>query len=118
VVAGVAELIEDLELLQGEDSGTPAPDHRRSVAVVAALSPPQRAVARALAAGRGSVDELVAATGQPGATVLGVLTALEVRGLAVETFGRYRASGALAASGSGAAARTRMQALLEDPAGG
>ena len=118
VVAGVAELIEDLELLDGGDNGAPAPDHRRSVAVVAALSPPQRAVARALAAGRGSVDELVAATGQPGATVLGVLTALEVRGLAVETFGRYRASGALAASGSGGRAQTRMRALLEDPANG
>ena len=75
VVAGVAELIEDLGLLDGGTAGRRQAVHPpTAAAVVAALSPPERAVARALAAGRGSVDELVAATGQPGATVLGVLT--------------------------------------------
>ena len=119
VVAGVAELIEDLGLLDGGDSRGEGGGHPpTAAAVVAALSPPERAVARALAAGRGSVDELVAATGQSGATVLGVLTALEVRGLAVETFGRYRAGGPLAVTGSGAAAQARIRALLDDPAGG
>ena len=119
VVAGVAELIEDLALLDGGERGSKASVHPpTAAAVVAALSPPERAVARALAAGRASVDELVAATGQPGATVLGVLTALEVRGLAVETFGRYRAGGPLAVTGSGGAAQARIRALLDDPAGG
>ena len=119
VVAGVAELIEDLALLDGGERGSKAPVHPpTAAAVVAALSPPERAVARALAAGRASVDELVAATGQPGATVLGVLTALEVRGLAVETFGRYRASGPLAVTGSGGATQARIRAMLDNPAGG
>lgn len=64
--------------------------------VLAALPTTEREVAAALAEGRGSVDELVAATGQAGATVLGALTGLELRGLVVETFGRYRPAGALA----------------------
>ena len=109
VVAGVAELIEDLGLLDGGETRVEGGRRirRRPRAVVAALSPPERAVARALAAGRASVDELVAATGQPGATVLGVLTALEVRGLAVETFGRYRPVGRWRSSGSGRGRRRR-----------
>ena len=116
VVAGVAELIEDLGLLDGGTVGAKEAVHPpTAAAVVAALSPPERAVARALAAGRGSVDELVAATGQPGATVLGVLTALEVRGLAVETFGRYRAGGLLAVTGSGAAAQARIRGAAGGP---
>ena len=38
--------------------------------------------------------------GLAGATVLGALTSLELRGLVVETFGRYRATGPLAAWGA------------------
>ena len=60
-------------------------------AVLATLGPVERTVAREVAAGRGSVDELVLATGGPGAMVLGALTSLEIRGLVLETFGRYRA---------------------------
>ncbi len=62
------------------------------------LPPVARAIAREVVAGRTSVDELVTATGLGGATVLGAITALEVRGLLVETFGRYRAAGPLAAA--------------------
>ena len=62
------------------------------------LGPAERAVAREVAAGRGSVDELVHATGGPSAMVLGALTSLEVRGLVLEAFGRYRAAGPLASA--------------------
>ena len=79
-------------------------------------------MAVALVAGRGSVDELVAATGQPGATVLGALTGLEMRGLVVETFGRYRPAGALASPGatppSGAARAIRAASSRARAAGG
>ena len=51
-----------------------------------------------VAAGLASVDELVHATGAASATVLGALTSLEVRGLVVDAFGRYRAAGPLAAT--------------------
>jgi DNA processing protein len=113
VVAGIGELIEDLGLLPGVPefvgrkavaSGGPSSDEGRpdggAAVVLAALPTTEREVAVALAAGRGSVDELVAATGQPGATLLGALTGLELRGLVVETFGRYRPAGALATPGS------------------
>ena len=52
-----------------------------------------------------SVDELALATGLGSATVLGALTALEIRGLVIEAYGRYRASGPLAASGAKARVR-------------
>ena len=50
----------------------------------------------ALVAGHVTVDELVAVTGFPVATVLASLTLLERRGLAVGVFGRYRPAGTLA----------------------
>ena len=57
-----------------------------------------------MVAGRGTVDELVLATGAAGAAVLGVLTVLEVRGLVLEAYGRYRAAGPLASAAAEAAA--------------
>ena len=127
VVAGIGELIEDLGLLPGLPAaaerlgvgrGGPVADPACGAAiaaiVLAALPTTEREVAAALAAGRGSVDELVAATGQAGATVLGALTGLELRGLVVETFGRYRPAGALAtpavSTRSGAARAMRATA--------
>jgi len=62
------------------------------------LGPTAREVARALLATRGTLDELVAATGHEVATVLGVITLLELRGLATTTYGRYRAAGRLASA--------------------
>ncbi len=100
IVAGVAELIEDLGLLV-EPPVQPgrhrvAQEPQAAAAAIAALPSTEQAVSRALLAGRGSVDELVAATGLAGASVLGALTRLEVRGMVVETFGRYRPAGILA----------------------
>lgn len=107
IVAGIPELLDDLGLLGGEAEMAPRPGQgagSRTMlpvgasleAVLAVLGPVERVIAREVAAGRGSVDELVVATGAPGATVLGALTSLEIRGLVLETFGRYRAAGSLA----------------------
>ena len=108
IVAGIPELLDDLGLL-GE-RGVPADERGRRAAggsrpagatleaVLAILGPAERAVAREVAAGRGSVDELIHATGGPGAMVLGALTSLEIRGLVLEAFGRYRAAGPLASA--------------------
>ena len=108
IVPGIAELIEDLGLVgDGGAASTGAGDgHRRPRdAGVAALPPAERMVSTALLAGHGSVDELVAETGLASAAVLGSLTGLELRGLVVETFGRYRPAGSLARSADGAANR-------------
>ena len=112
IVAGVPELLEDLGLVEplaasgspdggahggvgdGRRPGQPALD-----ALMATLGPAERSIAREILAGTGTVDELVAATASSGATVLGVLTSLEVRGLVLEAFGRYRPAGALARAG-------------------
>ncbi len=114
IVAGIPELLEDLGLASGLASGersaettSAAPRTPRgssAAAVLAALPPVARRIAGEVVAGRTSVDELVAATGHGGATVLGVLTALELQGLVVEVFGRYRAAGPLAT----AAGRARV----------
>ncbi len=92
IVAGVPELLEDLGLL--------APGGRLLApgdALLGTLSSVEEVVAMHVAAGLASVDELVHATGAASATVLGALTALEVRGLVVDAFGRYRPAGPLAA---------------------
>jgi DNA processing protein len=107
LVVGIPELLEDLGLAGGP---APLPPRRGSLpalarpavatpgAVLASLPPVEQAIAAAIARGSTSVDELVAATDLGGATVLGALTALEIRGLVLETFGRYRAAGPLAAA--------------------
>ena len=92
IVSGVPELLEDLGLL--------APGGRASRldgGLGATLTGMERAIAAQLLSGVGSVDELVRSTGAGSATVLGALTSLEVRGLVVEAYGRYRAAGPLAA---------------------
>lgn len=101
IVAGIAELIDDL--------GLGGPDLARTVkggalppvsleAELVELGPAARSVALELVRGRGTVDELVAATGHPVATALGALTLLELRGLATSAYGRYRPAGRLAAA--------------------
>jgi hypothetical protein len=57
-----------------------------------------RRIALELIRGRGTLDELVSATGQPVATALGALTLLEVRGLPTSAYGRYRPAGRLASA--------------------
>ena len=133
IVTGIPELLDDLGLLGDLDAMQgrlpdamqgrlpdamqgrlpDAPDalsdggrRRASLgAVLASLGPVERAVALEVAAGRGTVDELVLATGGAGAMVLGALTSLEVRGLVLEGFGRYRAAGPLASAGGAGRSR-------------
>ena len=88
IVAGIPELLDDLGLVGAAPARRRArtgagtrPDATSTEAVLASLPPVARAIAREVVAGRTSVDELVAATGLGGATVLGAITALEVRGL-------------------------------------
>jgi DNA processing protein len=107
IVAGIAELIEDLGLtgrLAGQDRAAnerpsslaprPAP-----AAILAALGPSEAAVAGALVEGSATVDDLARASDLSVATVLGTLTVLELRGLVTGGGGRYCLSGALAAAG-------------------
>jgi DNA processing protein len=95
IVAGIPELIEDLGLLETEGparfAGRPSLE-----AELIELGRTARSVALELIRGRGTLDELVAATGHPVATTLGALTLLELRGLATSAYGRYRPAGRLA----------------------
>ncbi len=106
IVAGIPELLEDLGLMGGWADAAAGgasglwPGEAAPRAVLASLPGVERALATLVLEGQGSVDELVAATALNSATVLGALTALEMRGLVVEGFGRYRAAGALAAGGA------------------
>ena len=92
-VAGIPQLIDDLGLA----------DHLARPGVTsdaaAALAEVGEAAGRLgceLLLGRATVDELVAATGWPVASVLAALTLLERRGLAVGVYGRFRPAGGLA----------------------
>jgi DNA processing protein len=91
LVAGIPQLIADL--------GFARPNSALRDAVAAATSQSlgtvEGAIAAELVAGRVTVDELVAATDLPVATVLTALVLLEGRGLAVGIHGRYRPSGSL-----------------------
>ena len=61
-------------------------------------SRPAARIGRELVLGRATVDELVAVTGWPVASVLATLTLLERHGLAAGVHGRFRPAGALAAA--------------------
>lgn len=107
VVAGLPLLMEDLGLAGSSPARRRAsPTSKRRTpprppsleAVLLELGPTARTVGVALAAGHGSLDDLVAATGLEPATVLGAITLLELRGLALSTLGRYRPAGSLAAA--------------------
>jgi DNA processing protein len=91
IVAGVPQLIADL--------GYALPRAGLGDAVAAAttqsLGDVERAIAAELLAGRVTVDELVATTDLPVATVLTALVLLERRGFAVGIHGRYRPAGPL-----------------------
>jgi DNA processing protein len=95
IVPTIPQLIHDLRLLDD----APARHRRPSLqAELIELGATASAVARELVRGRGTVDELVAATGHSVATALGALTMLEVRGLATGAYGRYRPAGRLASA--------------------
>ena len=90
VVAGIPQLLEDLDLVPSGSRG------HRATARFAELPPVPAQVAEALLDGRATVDELVAETRLPVASVLAALTMLESRGLVVDAYGRYRPAGLLA----------------------
>lgn len=91
IVAGIPQLIDDLRLVP-RSAATPLAN-----ATVVGLSTAARQIAEGLVAGLVTVDELVAVTRLPVATVLASLTILERQGLAVGVHGRYRVAGTLAA---------------------
>jgi DNA processing protein len=102
VVAGVPQLLEDLDLV----APTPPEVVADVAALLADLGEVPRRIAAELLDGRTTADELVATTGLPIAAVLTALTLLEQRGLVVDAYGRYRPSGLLATR-PGATRRTR-----------
>lgn len=98
IVAGVPQLLEDLDLVDLPDPLDGAPLAPPVAAVLVELGEGARRVAAALVHGLTTVDEVVAATTLPIAAVLGALTLLEARGLAVGSYGRYRPAGRLASA--------------------
>ena len=98
VVAGIPQLVQDLELLGGSGVAAGAGQRPSLEAELIELGTTARLVATELVLGRGTVDELVEATGHSVATTLGALTMLEARGLATSAYGRYRAAGRLASA--------------------
>jgi DNA processing protein len=91
IVAGVPQLIADLGFAGDRATG------RDALAAASAqdLGLTEAVVARGLVDGRATVDELVATTDLPVATVLAALTLLERRGLTSGVHGRYRPAGTL-----------------------
>jgi DNA processing protein len=117
IVAGIPELIEDLGLFA--ESGEVRTRGRRPSleAELVELGPTAREVARALLTTRGTLDEIVTATGHEVATVLGAITLLELRGLVTTTYGRYRAAGRLASAAiPGSTAKSRDPVATQRPA--
>jgi DNA processing protein len=91
LVAGIPQLIADLGFAEPAAPGR----HALSTASTQGLGAVESIIADRLLAGSATVDELVAATSLPVATVLAALTLLERRGLTAGAHGRYRPSGLL-----------------------
>jgi DNA processing protein len=110
IVAGIPELIEDLGLDAEYAAATSAPSAARRggsapssstagagrSAVLATLGPVELVLARQLARGPATVDQLAAAAALSGASILSALTLLELRGLVRCAYGRYSPAGMLA----------------------
>jgi DNA processing protein len=93
IVSGIPQLIADLGLADRlVEPGVPTDVAARLSGVGEAAG----RLGRELVLGRATVDELVAVTGWPVASVLAGLTLLERRGLAVGVHGRFRPAGGLA----------------------
>ena len=93
IVAGIPQLIEDLGLADRLVEPGVSTD---VAAALSGISEAAKRLGRELVHGRATVDELVAVTGWPVASVLAGLTLLERRGLTVGIHGRFRPAGALA----------------------
>jgi DNA processing protein len=92
IVAGIPQLIDDLGLADHlAERKVPS----EVAATLADVGPAAARLGRELVLGRATVDELVAATGWPVASVLAGLTLLEGMGLAVGIHGRFRPAGNL-----------------------
>jgi DNA processing protein len=93
IVAGIPQLIDDLGLADhlAQPGVTPT-----VAATLADVGEAAGRIGRELVVGRATVDELVAATGWPVASVLAALTLLERHGLALGVHGRFRPAGSLA----------------------
>jgi DNA processing protein len=93
IVAGIPQLIDDLGLADHlAEPGVTS----EAAATLADVGEAAGRLGRELVLGRRTVDELVAVTGWPVASVLAGLTLLERRGLAVGVHGRFRPAGRLA----------------------
>jgi DNA processing protein len=102
IVAGIPQLIDDLGLADRLAEPGVTSD---IAATLAEMGEAAGRIGRELVLGRATVDELVAVTGWPVASVLATLTVLERRGLALGIHGRFRPAGALAAADPGKARR-------------
>ncbi len=98
IVAGIPQLIDDLGL--ADHLAEPGVG-RAVAATLADVGQAAGRIGRELIHGRTTVDELVAATGWPVASVLAALTLLERRGLALGVHGRFRPAGSLAGADPG-----------------
>lgn len=93
IVSGIPQLIDDLGLADHLTvPGVPGD----VAASLAGIGETAGRLGRELVLGRATIDELVAVTGWPVATVLAAMTLLERRGLAVGVHGRFRPAGTLA----------------------
>ncbi len=102
IVAGIPQLLADLGLAEGlRQPGVSDGEAATLVEVGEAAG----RIGRELVLGRATVDELVAVTGWPIASVLTALTILEHAGLAVGIHGRFRPAGRLAAADPAALGR-------------
>jgi DNA processing protein len=95
IVAGIPQLVEDLGLARNlAEAGVP----NGAAATLVEVGPAAGRIGREVLQGRATVDELVAVTDWPVASVLTALTVLERAGLVVGIHGRFRAAGPLAAA--------------------
>lgn len=107
IVAGIPQLIEDLGLArQLAEARVP----NRAAATLVEVGPAAGRIGREVLLGRATVDELVAVTGWPVASVLAALTVLERSGHVVGVHGRFRAAGSLAGAAPTMGRRRRSSA--------
>jgi DNA processing protein len=93
IVSGIPQLIDDLGLADHLAQPGVSTD---VAATLSGIGEAAGRLGRELVLGRATVDELVAVTGWPVASILAGLTLLERRGLAVGIHGRFRPAGGLA----------------------
>jgi DNA processing protein len=103
IITGIPQLIDDLGLADHiAEPGVPS----TAAATLVEVGEAAGRIGRELVLGRATVDELVAVTGWPVASILTALTVLERHGLAVGIHGRFRPAGRLAATPAAPAGRS------------